>query len=1461
MPKYAGGILSANQVSPTIGSASGIYAGAELIDHIQDGLTPTGGDAPAVKSLRSSGGAIETITAIEGLSGLQPAFDHDMTVTKDGKHLYQVYMVNGKASNIWHYTMSIGWDLNTIQFAGKYVDYTNIHSSQYTFAISNDGTYAFSWGGTTDDLVRYTMAAPYDISTMVEDQRVTDWTTTALTTMELSTDGTKLYTASTAVGIREHTFSSAHDLTTLSTYSSGTNFTDSEHYLDGHYFSFGNSGSTLFINGETTLLHAMLQYDLSTPYDISTATWAKSTSFKVETAPTEPFIAIQASDDGKKLICQLGALQSLAKFELEVAGDIDTVKTNITGKALHVHQSGSLYSITFRPDGTYAYVTVNPVDYSAFVIEIKCATAWEIADAVCTGRYDTKYITSIAGTAYGAEFKPDGTALYVPSSLGENIFQFSMSTAWDLNTLTYVGKFSAASQETGVLSLDFKTDGSEMYVHGSTGDDINQYTLSTPWLVSTASYTGVSPVDIQTTAYGFTFHPDGDELWTTGTNEQIHRHALSTPWDITTMAASSASTTITSSASTSVTNPNDIVFKSDGTKFWVCGGSDGGIAEWDLGTAYDITTVGQATADVKWKYSFDITGLHIDPTGTYVYHCDQTNGRIIRQGMTVADTISSENVDPTLTQSYDCSAQVASPVDVGFSADGTKMYILANGADLYEYSLSTGWDLTSTVTYVRTIDLDATNTVTVSFHFKPDGSILYTLGTTTNGEVNLYNLSTPWDISSATHDTNKVLKCQDQAWSGITLSSDGLHLYLTEELGEHLWHTELGTAWDTSTATFHGSAIRMPRGGSSTLAMLEGVSFNNAGTKVRLMNGYSSDGVSGYTNSFIKTYSLGTAWDLSTADKFQKGVPFALGLGVGAAEGTGFDDDGNHYVVYGTDTGRSSIIQIESNFQTVYEEIRDSDGTLLTDRTVTKAYNMPGPYEGAHRKYFNISGEIPKPRQAYIGNSGTKMYVLCATGVVVEYTLATPNDVRGATPTGAFFPGWQAYHAATNDAYRITWSGLSFSKNGLNFYCVHESYYVYWYTLSSAWDISTLTYQNATTVSSAAAGTRGVWVSGDGTEMFTLHSTDSQIAKWALSTPYDPSSLSLGYEISIGTGTYVLKGGGVSENRLYWGYGTTDQSTKFMSASPTAALTTGIVEARINRDDAWGNFKIWSGSPTTTEANGSHYDQGFDINPGETYAHVYWRKATSGTTSNSQSYVWTPPLDNATDLTTSVGATAGGVYASAGYYNNRKMYNTSAYNVYCLNRSASGATIWSAGTSSIYGPGNPGTTTNVAHYTTLVGFCFSRDGSNLYLADSLGRITQFVLTTPFDTSTAVGKGNRLNGHYSYQIEYQADLGNIDFSDDGKLLFALKHGSSYGSSIDVYELPTAWSLGGMKYTGLRLPGPTVNNTTPLHRNKLANNICVRGNFIYVMPWNHWINGATDGIYVYYINFSTVTSLNA
>jgi hypothetical protein len=91
--------------------------------------------------------------------------------------------------------------------------------------------------------------------------------------------------------------------------------------------------------------------------------------------------------------------------------------------------------------------------------------------------------------------------MYVVGTVNDTVFQYALSTAWDVSTASYGGVFySFAAQETSPQQVNLSDDGLKMWMLGATGDDIWEYNLGTAWDVSTATPVNNFYIGFQDTA-------------------------------------------------------------------------------------------------------------------------------------------------------------------------------------------------------------------------------------------------------------------------------------------------------------------------------------------------------------------------------------------------------------------------------------------------------------------------------------------------------------------------------------------------------------------------------------------------------------------------------------------------------------------------------------------------------------------------------------------------------------------------------------------------------------------------------------------------------------------------------------------------------------------------------------------------------------------------------------------------
>ena len=69
----------------------------------------------------------------------------------------------------------------------------------------------------------------------------------------------------------------------------------------------------------------------------------------------------------------------------------------------------------------------------------------------------------------------------------DQIHEFTLETAFDISTATYVSATSLASFDTGAEAIVFNNDGSKLFVLGNDGNDVSEYALASPFNLDNVS--------------------------------------------------------------------------------------------------------------------------------------------------------------------------------------------------------------------------------------------------------------------------------------------------------------------------------------------------------------------------------------------------------------------------------------------------------------------------------------------------------------------------------------------------------------------------------------------------------------------------------------------------------------------------------------------------------------------------------------------------------------------------------------------------------------------------------------------------------------------------------------------------------------------------------------------------------------------------------------------------------------
>lgn len=211
--------------------------------------------------------------------------------------------------------------------------------------------------------------------------------------------------------------------------------------------------------------------------------------------------------------------------------------------------------------------------------------------------------------------------------------------------------------------------------------------------------------------------------------------------------------------------------------------------------------------------------------------------------------------------------------DVAFNGDGTKVYIVDSSNDVgthgvISYDLSTPYDISS-ATHLRSFNSSPNVVTYAGVDFNDDGTKMYIGGGDAgNPTIDSFTLSDPYNISTASFANTDSLSGPDDDIQ-IQFRDNGNRLFVIAGSAD-IWWWDLSTAYDITTL---GTANSY----STEYFALSAMSFNNDGTKMYL---------GGAGDTTIKEYDLSTAYDPSSLSATGKTYDPV-------------DEDGQTYAAYG----------------------------------------------------------------------------------------------------------------------------------------------------------------------------------------------------------------------------------------------------------------------------------------------------------------------------------------------------------------------------------------------------------------------------------------------------------------------------------------------------------------------------------------------------------------------------------
>jgi len=651
------------------------------------------------------------------------------------------------------------------------IDYCN--GNPYAFTFSSDGTRAYFLQTSTDTIYSFTLSTAWDLNTLVPDNLLFVCTGGVTTPIDLqfSSDGTKMFVSESEGYIYQYNLSTAWDITTA-TYLTNRDIRSQAPVGNDPYFCFSSDGTKLYVLANDKIY----RYNLGNAWSLA-ASFTYVNSFSV---PNSNNSGLAISSSGNTFIFAKNG--TVYQVNLTTAYDLTTAtNTTKTINNTTLNSPSGYKSVRYSADGSKFFGLT-----TTFVFKVDLTSNWNL-------NLDRNQKTITLGQdtqPSGFTFSADGTKLYVVGTNSDRVRQYELSVAWDITTATYpIERFvSISSVDSAANFIQFKPDGLKMYIGGANNDRVYEYTLSTAWDVSTATYiqSSNSIVSQEATSTAAVFKSDGTRLYIVGiTNDRLLEYSLTTAWDVSTLTYTGNSILLNSP----IANPYGIGVSSDGTKFIVynSGGSAYTInlvAPWDLSSYYWNTEINLALSD---------TFATIHPEGTFTYS---------RNGTTFKQVKLHEpwevKVPSLLKEDYLLTNGGLNVIDFDFSPDGTKLFVLTSNT-LQQYVVKIPFNA-STAIFLTTINHSLTSPK--GLKVANDGLKLFILANTS--VIYRFNLGKPFSIINAVNVSNRSFTSINSSPNNFSFTSDGKFLYLIGNTNWRLYKLEIeGAPYDIS-----GTALR-----------------------------------------------------------------------------------------------------------------------------------------------------------------------------------------------------------------------------------------------------------------------------------------------------------------------------------------------------------------------------------------------------------------------------------------------------------------------------------------------------------------------------------------------------------------------------------------------------------------------------------------------------------------------------
>ncbi len=253
--------------------------------------------------------------------------------------------------------------------------------------------------------------------------------------------------------------------------------------------TFNNDGTKMYTLRSELKVDAVIEHTLTTAYDISTAT-VNNTKVVHVSGGNDSHVPTQVvfNNDGTKMfIVNHAGRRTVDYWSLTTAFDVSTA--TFDGEYSLIGKEQRANSIAFNNDGTRMFIAGVGNDSQVRIHEFSLDTAFDLSSGVT--QLNTEDLISFQNHIDGVTFNYDGTKMYtitlmnseVPSLALDLMYQFKLTTPYDVSTLSLEGTYTVSSVSGDSREVVFSNDGSKMFIIDDDNDKVHEFNLSCNWSI------------------------------------------------------------------------------------------------------------------------------------------------------------------------------------------------------------------------------------------------------------------------------------------------------------------------------------------------------------------------------------------------------------------------------------------------------------------------------------------------------------------------------------------------------------------------------------------------------------------------------------------------------------------------------------------------------------------------------------------------------------------------------------------------------------------------------------------------------------------------------------------------------------------------------------------------------------------------------------------------------------------